>query len=64
MNKISWELGGKAVMWKQVRLFDVIERYIFHKEKSRSDNPVVRKMAEKMCEVELWEMWELTQVLD
>ena len=48
-------------MWEQELLFDVIERYIFHSEKSRSDNPVVRETAQKMCEVELWEMWALAQ---
>lgn len=42
-------------------LAQVAERFIFHSEKARADNPLVVEMAAKMCEVEIWEMWTLTQ---
>ena len=50
-------------MWEKKRLFDVIERYFFHSEKSRSDNPIISEAAKRMCDIEIWEMWELTQYL-
>lgn len=42
-------------------LAQVAERFMFHSEKTRADNPLVAEMASKMCEVEIWEMWVLTQ---
>ena len=42
-------------------LFEVIERYLFHSEKAKSENPIVSDIANKMCDIELWEMWVLTQ---
>lgn len=42
-------------------LFSVIERYLVHTKKTQSPNPVVRKMAKEICEIEIWEMWVLTQ---
>lgn len=38
-----------------------VDRFLFHHEKTNSDNPIVAEMAEKICDVELWEMWTLTQ---
>lgn len=42
-------------------LFEVIQRFLFHSEKKKSDNPVIREIANQMCDVEIWEMWVLTQ---
>ncbi len=42
-------------------LAQVVERFIFHSEKANADNPLVADMAAKMREVEIWEMWALTQ---
>lgn len=42
-------------------LAQVIERFHFHSGKAKSDNPLIAEMAAKMCEVEMWEMWALTQ---
>lgn len=42
-------------------LFSVAERYLMHNEQTKSDNPVERNIAEKMCDIEIWEMWVLTQ---
>lgn len=39
----------------------VVERFQFHSEASKSDNPMVAEMASKMREIEIWEMWVLTQ---
>lgn len=39
----------------------VVERFQFHSEKTKSDSPLVAETAKKMCEVEIWEMWALTQ---
>lgn len=39
----------------------VIERFRFHHGQTKSDNPIVAEEAEKMCEIEIWEMWALTQ---
>lgn len=50
-------------MWEQERLFDVIERYLFHRGKCGANNPIISGAAEKICEVEIWEMWALTQYL-
>lgn len=42
-------------------LCKVVERFRFHSRKAREGNPIVSDIAKKMCEVELWEMWVLTQ---
>ena len=42
-------------------LAQVVERFCFHCEKAKSENPIVASAATKMCEVEIWEMWALTQ---
>lgn len=39
----------------------VVERFRFHSEEAKSDNPLIAEMAAKMCGVEIWEMWALTQ---
>jgi hypothetical protein len=41
-------------------LIKVVERYIFHKN-YKTDNPIVADIRDKMCDVELAEMWMLTQ---
>lgn len=42
-------------------LLAVAERFLFHREKAKSDNPVVAEIAKGMCELEICEMWMLTQ---
>ena len=42
-------------------LCDVVERFRFHREKAKSENPAEAETAGKLCEVEIWEMWVLTQ---
>lgn len=42
-------------------LAQVVERFQFHSGKIKSENPIVADSAVKMCEVEVWEMWVLTQ---
>lgn len=42
-------------------LLKVAERFLFHSEKAKSDNPVVADVAKEMCDIEIWEMWTLTQ---
>lgn len=42
-------------------LAQIVDWFQFHAEKAKSDNPLVAEMAAKMCEVEIWEMWTLTQ---
>lgn len=39
----------------------VVERFQFHKEKAGEDNPMISEFAKKMCEIEMYEMWLLTQ---
>ncbi|MCI8961175.1 MAG: hypothetical protein HFG62_19060 [Lachnospiraceae bacterium] len=41
----------------------ITERFRLHREKARSEDPFVAGVAAAMCEIELWEMWALTQVL-
>lgn len=42
-------------------LAQVVERFRFHADKAKSDNPLIAESAEKMCSIEIWEMWVLTQ---
>lgn len=42
-------------------LAQIIKRFRFHYENTKSDNPIIANAAMKMCEVEMWEMWALTQ---
>ena len=42
-------------------LFEVVERYLFHKNYV-TGNPIAKEIAEKMCDIELSEMWMLTQI--
>jgi len=42
-------------------LAEVVERFQFHRKKTWSDNPVVARIARDICEIELCEMWMLTQ---
>lgn len=42
-------------------LAQVVERFRFHSGKVKSENPIVADAAMKMCEVEIWQMWALTQ---
>ena len=41
-------------------LFEVVERFLFHKNYV-TGNPIAKEIAEKMCDIELSEMWMLTQ---
>lgn len=42
-------------------LAQVMERFRFHHEQTRSGDPIVAEAAERMCEIGIWEMWTLTQ---
>ncbi len=42
-------------------LAQVVERFRLHSKKVHSDDPFVAGIAAQICEVELWEMWALTQ---
>lgn len=42
-------------------LLAVAERYKYHCEKLNSNSEVIREVAKKMIDIELWEMWVLTQ---
>lgn len=42
-------------------LISVVERYLFHSKQAKSDNPMIRNVAKTMCDIEIWEMWALTQ---
>ena len=48
--------------WLVEKLAAVVERFQFHREKVTADNPVVSEFAEKMCEIDMYELWMLTQV--
>ena len=41
----------------------IVERFLLHREKARSEDPFVAGAAAAMCEIELWELWALTQIL-
>lgn len=41
--------------------FKVAERFLLHREALRTDNPITREILKKIIEVEMWEMWTLTQ---
>lgn len=41
-------------------LIKVVERYMHHRD-YKTDNPIVAEMARSMCEIEVDEMWMLTQ---
>lgn len=42
-------------------LAQVVERYLYHSQYAQSDKSMIKDMAQKMCEIEIWEMWTLTQ---
>lgn len=42
-------------------LVRVVERFQFHLDKIKAENPLIAEAAAKMCEIEIWEMWVLTQ---
>lgn len=46
---------------KEDLLADVVEGFLFHSQKAQSDIPIVRDIAKKMCDIEICEMWMLTQ---
>lgn len=41
-------------------LIEVIERFLFHRN-YQSDNPNIKELANKMADIEIAEMWMLTQ---
>lgn len=48
--------------YKNDKLADVAERFKYHSKMARtSDNPIIVDAAKKMCSIEIWEMWVLTQ---
>lgn len=42
-------------------LAQVVKRFQFHLDKIKSEKPLIAEAAKKMCEIEIWEMWVLTQ---
>lgn len=42
-------------------LFEVVSRYFIHKEAANSENTLVSEIAKRMCEIDMLEMWMLTQ---
>lgn len=46
---------------KNELLIRVVERYLFHKN-YKTDKPEILKIVEKMCDIEITEMWMLTQI--
>lgn len=42
-------------------LAQVVERFNFHRKETKHDNPIIADAAKEMCEIEIWEMWALTQ---
>lgn len=42
-------------------LLSVAERFLYHSTKAKSDKTIISEAARKMCEIEIWEMWTLTQ---
>ncbi len=47
---------------KADKLAYVAERFLYHSKLAEtSDNPIVVDASKKMCSVEIWEMWVLTQ---
>lgn len=47
---------------KADKLAYVAERFLYHsKVAETSDNPMIVDAANKMCSIEIWEMWALTQ---
>lgn len=43
-------------------LIQIVERYQYHKN-FKTDNPITAEIKEKICDLELHEMWTITQVL-
>ena len=41
-------------------LFKVVERYLYHRD-YKTDNPIVAEIAQSMREIDVDEMWMLTQ---
>ncbi len=47
---------------KNDKLAYVAERFLYHSKKAQtSDNPIIVDAVRKMCSIEMWEMWVLTQ---
>lgn len=42
-------------------LAQVVERFLYHFQYAQSNQSMIKDMAQKMCEIEIWEMWTLTQ---
>lgn len=47
--------------WENERLSRVVERYQFHSSKVGAANPVIADAAKTMCDIDICEMWMLTQ---
>lgn len=47
---------------KDEKLAYVAERFLYHsKVANTSDNPIIVDSAKSMCNIDIWEMWVLTQ---
>lgn len=58
--------GGVRIMKRHGKrvnetLAKVVERYNFHQQEMKSVNPLIAEAAVAMCNIELWELWSLTQ---
>lgn len=42
-------------------LIELVERYQYHQSKVNCDNPFVAGVAQKMCDIDVYEMYMLTQ---
>lgn len=42
-------------------LAKVVERYNFHQQEMKSVNPLIAEAATVMSNIEIWELWSLTQ---
>ena len=42
-------------------LAQVVEGFRFHTDMGKSGNSLIAESAAKMCDIEIWEMWVLTQ---
>lgn len=53
--------GGGGMSREDMLLFEVVSRYFIHKEAANSENTLVSEIAKRMCEIDMLEMWMLTQ---
>ncbi len=47
--------------WSNERLAKIVERYRHHLGRRESANQAVAEVARMACDIDIWEMWALTQ---